>query len=74
MLTKTVLTKNYFTTGEFDPGDRKIVFVSYKSDVLYNSIKDTDDETLITELAKRGYELKNTQKKKTTAEIVNIAI
>lgn len=35
MLTKTVLTKNYFTTGEFDPGDRKIVFVSYKSDDRY---------------------------------------
>lgn len=31
MLTKT-LTKNYFTTGQFDPEDKKIVFISYKQD------------------------------------------
>ena len=32
MLTKTVLRKNYFTTGQFDPEDKKIVFISYKQD------------------------------------------
>ena len=26
------LTKNYFTTRQFDPGDKKIVFISYKHD------------------------------------------
>ena len=30
MLTKPVLTKNCFTTRSFDPGEKKIVFVSYK--------------------------------------------
>ena len=40
--------------------------------LLYNSLKETDDETLIRELAKRGYELKTKQKNKTTAEIVKI--
>ena len=32
MQTKTVLTKNFFTTGQFDPEDKKIVFISYKQD------------------------------------------
>ena len=26
------LTKNYFTTRQFDPRDKKIVFISYKHD------------------------------------------
>jgi len=30
MQTRTVLTKNYFTTGQFDPEDKKIVFISYR--------------------------------------------
>ena len=30
MLTKIALTKNCFTTGHFDPAQKKIVFVSYK--------------------------------------------
>ena len=30
MLTKTVLRKNYFTTGQFDPEDKKIIFISYR--------------------------------------------
>lgn len=30
MLTRTVLTKNRFTTRQYDPGEKKIVFVSYK--------------------------------------------
>ena len=41
--------------------------------LLYNSLKDTDDQTLITELKRRGYDLKNTQKKDLTTEIVKIA-
>ena len=32
MLTEIPLTKNYFTTGQFDPEDKKIVFISYKRD------------------------------------------
>ena len=35
--------------------------------------KTLTDETLISELALRGYEIKNTQKKNSTAEIVKIA-
>lgn len=30
MQTEIVLTKNRFTTGQYNPGDKKIVFVSYK--------------------------------------------
>lgn len=35
MLTKIPLIKNYFTTDPFDPEDKKIVFISYKSDDRY---------------------------------------
>ena len=49
---------------------------SDRSDVLYNSIKDTDDQTLITELARRGYDLsgllRENDERETTAEIVQI--
>ena len=43
-----------------------------RTDVLYNSIKNTDDKTLITELQRRGYNLDSQIEKKTTAEIVKI--
>ena len=45
---------------------------SDRNDVLYNSIKDTDDQTLITELQKRGYKLERRRTDETTAEIVKI--
>ena len=40
---------------------------------MYNSIKETDDETLITELARRGYDLSRRRDNQTTAEIVKIS-
>ena len=40
--------------------------------LLYNSITDITDETLIAELRKRGYTLDSPQENKTTAEIVKI--
>ena len=43
-----------------------------RNDVLYNSIKNTDDQTLITELVRRGYNLDIPQENKTTAEIIKI--
>ena len=49
-----------------------LISESDRNHLLYNSLKETDDETLIRELAKRGYELKTKQKNKTTAEIVKI--
>ena len=39
---------------------------------MSHSLKTIDDQTLITELQGRGYELKTKQKNKTTAEIVKI--
>ena len=45
-----------------------------ESPLLSRSLKKTSDETLLLELAKRGYDLKSIRKKKTTAEIVKIAI
>ena len=44
-----------------------LVSESDRNDVLYHSIQNTDDQTLITELARRGYNLDIT-----TAEIVTI--
>lgn len=32
MLTRIPLTKNYSTTGQFDPENKKIVFIFYKRD------------------------------------------
>ena len=49
-----------------------LISESDRSDVLYNSITDITDETLITELARRGYNLDIPQENKTTAEIVKI--
>jgi site-specific recombinase XerD len=42
-------------------------------DVLSDSLKDVDSEKLIKEIKRRGYELKSSGRKKTTAEIVKIA-
>ena len=47
---------------------------SYRSPLLSRSLKTTRDEKLLLELAKRGYDLESIRKKKTTAEIVKIAI
>ena len=44
---------------------------SYRSLKMYNSLKETDDETPITELVRRGYNI-DIPRKKTTAEIVKI--
>ena len=45
---------------------------SYRNHLLYNSLKTIDDETLITELQGRGYNLDIPQENKKTAEIVKI--
>ena len=49
-------------------------FEPYSSPLLSGSLKKTSDETLLLELAKRGYDLKSIRKNKKTAEIVKIAI
>ena len=49
-----------------------LVSESDRSDVLYNSIKNTDDQTLITELTRRGYDLSRRQDNETAAEIIKI--
>ena len=50
-----------------------LISESDRSDVLYNSIKETDDETLITELARRGYKVARRRDNEKTAEIVKIS-
>ena len=50
-----------------------LVAESDRNDVLSNSIKNTDDQTLITELERRGYNLDIPQENKTTAEIIKLA-
>ena len=47
---------------------------SYRNALLSGSLKKTSDENLLLELAKRGYDLESIRKKKTTAEIVKIAV
>ena len=47
---------------------------SYRSPLLSGSLKTTRDDKLLLELAKRGYDLESIRKKKTTAEIVKIAV
>ena len=47
-----------------------IIAESDRIPLLYNSITETDDHTLITELVRRGYNLPDLQEHKTTAEIV----
>ena len=49
-----------------------LITESDRSDVLYNSIKDITDETLIAELRKRGYKFLDLPENKTAAEIVKI--
>ena len=43
-----------------------------RDDVLYHSIKTIDDETLITELQGRGYNLLDLHDDETAAEIIRI--
>ena len=45
---------------------------SYRTAKTYNSLKKTDDETLFTELARRGYDLSQLRHKQTTTEIIKI--
>ena len=45
---------------------------SYRRVKTYNSLKNTDDQTLILELARRGYDLIRRRDTETTAEIVKI--
>ena len=49
-----------------------LITESDRNHVLYDSIQNTDDQTLITELRKRGYKLLDLQENKTAAEIVKI--
>ena len=45
---------------------------SYRRPKMYNSLKNTDDDTLIRELTGRGYHLSRRRDNETTAEIVRI--
>ena len=45
---------------------------SDRSPLLYNSITDIDDETLRSELEKRGYNITSRRTNETTAEMVKI--
>ena len=49
-----------------------LITESDRSDVLYNSLKKIDDETLRSELVKRGYNVTNQREKEITAEIVKL--
>ena len=49
-----------------------LITASDRNHLLYNSIKNTDDQTLITELTRRGYDLSRRQDDETAAEIVKI--
>ena len=51
-----------------------LVSESDRTPLLSDSLKDVADEKLLAEITQRGYEIKNTQKNKKTAEIVKIAI
>ena len=71
--TQKYLGANYATAREFV----EAIAIGYErgeSPLLSGSLKTTTDEKLLLELAKRGYDLKSIRKKKTTAEIVKIAI
>ena len=71
--TQKYLGVNYATAREFV----EAIAIGYERDEsphLSRSKKTTSDETLLLELAKRGYDLESIRKKKTTAEIVKIAI
>ncbi len=49
-----------------------LITESDRRPLLYNSITDIDDETLITELVRRGYKLSDLPGNETTAEIIRI--
>ena len=72
--TQKYLGVNYATAREFV----EAIAIGYQRDerslLLSGSLKTTSDENLLLELARRGYDLKSIRKKKTTAEIVKIAI
>ena len=71
--TQKYLGVNYASAREFVEA---IALIAQRdeSPLLSGSLKTTTDEKLLLELAKRGYDLKSIRKKKTTAEIVKIAI
>ena len=71
--TQKYLGVNYATAREFVEA---IALIAQRDESphLSRSKKTTSDETLLLELAKRGYDPKSIRKKKTTAEIVKIAI
>ena len=71
--TQKYLGVNYATAREFV----EAIAIGYQRDLnplLSGSLKTTSDETLLRELARRGYDLKSIRKNKKTAEIVKIAI
>ena len=71
--TQKYLGVNYATAREFV----EAIAIGYQRDespLLSGSLKTTTDEKLLLELAKRGYDLESIRKKKTTAEIVKIAV
>ena len=71
--TQKYLGVNYATAREFV----EAIAIGYERDespLLSGSLKKTSDENLLLELARRGYDLESIHKKKTTAEIVKIAI
>ena len=70
--TQKYLGVNYDSAREFV----EAIAIGYERDEslkMYNSLKETDDETLITELARRGYDLSRRRDNQTTAEIVKIS-
>ena len=71
--TQKYLGVNYASAREFVEA---IALIAQRdeSPLLSGSLKKTSDETLLLELAKRGYDLKSIRKNKKTAEIVKIAI
>ena len=50
-----------------------LITTSDRNHLLSNSIKETDDHTLITELRKRGYKLSDLRENETKSEIVKIS-
>ena len=71
--TQKYLGVNYASAREFVEAIALIAQCD-ESPLLSGSLKTTTDEKLLLELAKRGYDLESIRKKKTTAEIVKIAV
>ena len=71
--TQKYLGVNYASAREFVEA---IALIAQRdeSPLLSGSLKTTRDDKLLLELAKRGYDLESIRKKKTTAEIVKIAV